>query len=71
MKNNVKVKKVKKARIYIPVDPLNKDLEQFKIYQIDGVTYQVAIGKMATVPIALADRAMQIGDITDYDIVEE
>lgn len=61
--------KEKKAIIVIPVDPLNEGLEQFKYYQRDGVTVQVAIGLVATVPLWVAERAKEIGDIKDYKIV--
>lgn len=63
------MKKENKAIICIPVDPLNKDKEQFKFYQRDGVTVQVAIGLMATVPLWVAERAKEIGDILDYQVV--
>lgn len=58
--------KEKRAIINIPADPLNKDKEQFKFYQRDGFTVQVAIGKMAEVPLWVAERAKEIGDIDDY-----
>lgn len=60
----------KKAIIVISVDELNKDKEQFKIYQRDGETIQVAIGKVATVPLWVAERAKEIGDIEDYQVVD-
>lgn len=56
----------KKAIIYIAEDPLNAGKEQFKLYQRDGVTFQVAIGMMAEVPLWVAERAKEIGDIKDY-----
>ena len=62
---------MKKARIYIPVDQLNKSHEQFKIFQVDGITYKIGIGKMATVPLAVAERAKEIGLIDDYDSFDE
>lgn len=58
--------KEKKALISIPADPLNSSKEQFKFYQKDGVTVQVAIGLMAEVPLWVAVRAKEIGDIADY-----
>ena len=61
---------MKKARIYIGEDVLNGSLEQFKLYQQDGTTVQVAIGKMAVVPLWVAERAKEIGDIKDFEIVE-
>lgn len=59
-----------RARIYIGEDVLNGDKEQFKLYQLDGVTVQVAIGKFAVVPLWVAQRAKEIGDIKDFEIVE-
>lgn len=61
--------KEKKAIIVIPVDPLNEGLEQFKFYQRDGQTVQVAIGLVAEVPLWVAERAKEIGDIKDYKII--
>ena len=52
--------KEKKAIIYISADPLNSSKEQFKFYQRDGFTVQVAIGKMAEVPLWVAERAKEI-----------
>lgn len=55
-----------KAFILIPEDALNKGKEQFKIMQHDGVTYQIPVGKMTEVPLAVAIRAKEIGYIQDY-----
>lgn len=60
--------KEKRAIIYISADHLNSNKEQFKFYQQDGLTIQVAIGKMAEVPLWVAERAKEIGDISDYSI---
>lgn len=62
---------MKKARIYIPVDQLNKAHEQFKIFQVDGTTYKIGIGKMASVPLTVAERAKEIGLIDDYDVIDD
>lgn len=63
------MKAEKKAMIVIPVDPLNEDKEQYKLYQKDGVTVQVAIGLMAEVPLWVAEIAKDIGDIKDYKVI--
>ena len=61
----------KKCIINIPVDQMNKDAgEQFKLYQRDGVTIEVPIGMNVEVPMWLAERAKEIGDITDYFVKE-
>ena len=60
----------KQAIILIPEDPINKDKEQFKTFQKNGVTWEVAIGKMAKVPLWVAERAKEIGTISDYQIVD-
>lgn len=60
----------KKAIILIPEDPINKDKEQFRTFQRDGVTIEVAIGKMATVPLWVAVRAKEIGTISDYQVLD-
>ena len=56
----------KKVRILIPEDQNNRGKEQFKIFQKDGVTYEVAIGIVAQVPEWVAIRAKEIGVISDY-----
>lgn len=61
--------KEKRAMIYIAEDPMNKEKEQFKFYQLDGVTVQVAIGLMAEVPLWVAEIAKEIGDIKDYKVI--
>lgn len=61
--------KEKRAMIYISEDQMNKDKEQFKFYQLDGVTVQVAIGMMAEVPLWVAEIAKEIGDIKDYKLI--
>ena len=63
------MKKGKQAIIVIPIDPLNKDNEQFRDYQRDGLTVRVAIGMIATVPLWVAERAKEIGDIQDFKVV--
>jgi len=62
--------KEKRAEIVISTDPLNENVEQFKIYQRDGETVQVAIGYMANVPLWVAERAKEIGDIKTYKIID-
>lgn len=52
--------KTNNVKIYIPTDTLNKEVEQFQIYQLDGVTVRVPVGKIATVPMWVASRAMEI-----------
>lgn len=59
-----------KATISISEDANNKGNEQFKFYQKDGETVQVAIGKIVEVPLWVAKRALEIGDITDYQIIK-
>lgn len=44
----------------------NAKKEQFKVYQKDGVTVQVAIGKKQEVPVWVAELAKKVGDIIDY-----
>jgi len=44
----------------------NAGKEQFKVYQKDGVTVQVAIGVKQEVPEWVAKLAKQVGDIPDY-----
>ena len=61
---------MKVYRILIPEDMQNKDKEQYKIYQLDGVTKQVPVGKLVEVPEWLAKRAKEIGDISDYFVSE-
>ncbi|MCK9235197.1 MAG: hypothetical protein M0Q41_10745 [Bacteroidales bacterium] len=59
----------KRAQIQIGVDPLNKDLEQVKVYQKDGVTVRVKIGKLTTVPLWVAESAKRAGDIESFELV--
>ena len=56
----------KKCKILIPEDPNNRGKEQYKVFQRDGKTIQVAIGMYVDVPEWLAVRAKEIGLITDY-----
>lgn len=63
---------MKKFYMIIPKDS-NKDnakKEQFRYYQKDGETVQVAIGRQQEVPEWVAVRAKEIGDIDDYTVVE-
>jgi len=55
--------------IQIGADQLNKGKEQFKVYQLDGVTIQVAIGKIAKVPLWVAEAAVRAGDIESFDTI--
>lgn len=61
-------KKQPKCFIIIPADPdpENAKKEQFKVYQKDGVTVQVAIGQKQEVPLWVAELAKRVGDIADY-----
>ena len=58
----------KKVTIMIPRDgnENNAKKEQYKIFQRDGETIQVPIGIYVEVPLWLAQRAKEIGLITDY-----
>lgn len=47
-------------------DPDLSKVAQFKVYQKDGVTVQVAIGKTQEVPLWVAQLAKEVGDIDDY-----
>lgn len=51
-------------KIYIPIDQLNS-FEQFSVYQRDGETIKVPKGKFVEVPDWLAERALEIGEITE------
>ena len=64
--------KVKKFYITINADSneQNARKEQFRVYQLDGETYQVPIGMSVEVPEWLAKRAKEIGDIPDYTVIE-
>lgn len=59
---------MKKYFIIIPADSNeeNAKKEQFRYYQLDGQTVQVAIGKQQEVPYWVAKRAKEIGDISEY-----
>jgi len=56
----------KQFKIFIPEDTANKDKEQYKIFQRDGYTIEVPIGKFVDVPEWVAVRAKKIGLIEDY-----
>lgn len=60
--------KEKKYFITIPANPEdpNAEREQFKIYQKDGKTFRVAIGKSQQVPEWIAKLAKSVGDVPDY-----
>ena len=62
----------KKYFILIPKDsnPQNAAKEQFKFYQLDGETVQVPIGKQVEVPEWVAKRAKEIGEISDFIVVD-
>jgi len=55
------------VKIYIAKDsnPENAKVEQFRVYQKDGVTVQVAIGKTQEVPFWVAEIAKEVGDIDE------
>ena len=55
------------VKIFIAKDgnPENAKVEQFRYYQKDGVTVQVAIGKTQIVPRWVADIAKEVGDIDE------
>lgn len=50
----------KQVKIYIPIDSLNKEVDQFDIFQRDGETVRVPKGKLAVVPLWVAERAKEI-----------
>lgn len=52
--------------IQIAPDVLNAKKEQYKVFQRDGETIQVPIGKMVEVPLWVGVRAKEIGLISDY-----
>ena len=64
--------KTKKFFILIPKDPsaANAQKEQFKVYQLDGQTFRVAIGVSCEVPEWLAKRAKEVGDVDDYTEID-
>ena len=64
--------KAKKYFIIIPADSNeeNAKKEQFNYYQRDGETVRVAIGIKQEVPEWVALRAKEIGDISDYIVVD-
>ena len=55
----------KYVKIYIPqsTNPEIAKIEQFKVYQRDGSTVQVPIGKICDVPKWVAEIALDVGDI--------
>ena len=57
----------KYVKIFIPqnTNPDIAKLEQFKVYQRDGVTVQVPIGKICDVPKWVAEIALDVGDIVE------
>ena len=57
----------KYVKIFIPknTNPDIAKLEQFKVYQRDGVTVQVPIGVIADVPKWVAYIALDVGDISE------
>lgn len=54
------------ATILIPEDTANPGKEQTVLFQQDGVNIQVKRGVFAEVPLWVAERAKEIGEITDY-----
>ena len=48
----------------------NAKNEQYKVYQKDGETIQVPIGRSVEVPEWLAELAKHVGDVQDYTVVE-
>ena len=68
MKNNKELR----AKMYIGEDTFsnNAKLEQFKYYQLNGNTVRVAIGRMVEVPLWVAERAKEIGDIKDFEVIK-
>jgi len=65
-------KKDKRYFITIPADSNEENAknEQFKVYQKDGQTIQVPIGRSVEVPEWLALLAKHVGDIADFTVVE-
>lgn len=55
-----------KCTIQIAPDTLNEKKEQYKVFQRDGETIEVPIGKMVEVPLWVGVRAKEIGLISDY-----
>jgi hypothetical protein len=58
----------KKYFLIIPADSdeENAKKEQYKIYQKDGETVQVAIGVKQEVPEWVAKLAVKVGDVSDF-----
>lgn len=52
--------------ILIQEDPVNRGKEQFKVFQKDGKTIEVPMGRFVDVPEWVAVRAKEIGLISDY-----
>ena len=71
--NKTPIKPIKRDMVLISinVDPLNKDKEQYKLYQLDGNTVRVPIGKIVKVDRWVAEIALHCGDITDITEIEE
>lgn len=63
-------KKEQYAYITIPADEMNKGKEQVRIYQKDFETVSVGIGKLAKVPLWVAEIAKTAGDIEEYQIID-
>ena len=59
--------KEKWVKIFIPMDSNteNAKVEQYRVYQKDGVTVNVAIGKLQEVPLWVAEIAKEVGDISE------
>lgn len=63
------VKREPQASIVITPDKNNEGKEQFKTYQRDGHTVEVAIGVAVVVPLWVAEIAKDVGDISDYVVI--
>lgn len=63
---------MKRYYVIIPADSNeeNAKKEQFKVYQKDGQTVRVAIGVQQEVPEWLAKRAKEIGDVSDFIVID-
>ena len=62
-------KTTKMAKVYIPMDILNTNDKEIYM-QRDGVTIAIKRGEFVPVPLWAAERLKEIGDITDYEVVE-